>query len=355
MVRPGLVARLSLQAGPHNVEVELDAGEGETVALVGPNGAGKTTIVRAIVGLVTVGTGSHVAIDGTVLDDPERAVFVPPERRPIATVFQDTALLPHLDAVNNVAFGLRHRRGLRRPKARRVARGWLERLGVPDIAHLVPAQLSGGEAQRVALARALAVDARLLLLDEPLAALDAQARVALRRLLRRQLVEAGGARVLVTHDPVDAMALADRVVVLEEGRVVQQGTPHELARRPRSQYVADLVGLNLFRGTARDGVVTLPGGGTLVVAAPLTGEVLAVAHPRAVSLHAARPEGTPRNVWPVLVGDLERGHGRTRLVLDGPVRLVAEVTDSAAAELGAAPGGSFWAALKATEIDVYPA
>lgn len=351
----GLAATLRLQAGALAVSAVLSVGEGATVAVVGPNGAGKTSILRGLAGLLPVGAGSRVTLDGVVLDDPERWVHVPAEQRPVAVVFQDLALFPHLDARDNVAFGLRHRSGLPAAAARARASAWLERVGLGEVAGLRPHQLSGGQAQRVALARALAPEPRLLLLDEPLASLDVQARAGMRALLRSQLASVAGARVLVTHDPVEASALADHIVVVEGGDVTQRGTPAELARSPRTRYIAELVGLNFFRGTARNGVLTLAGGATVVVAGPADGEVVAVAHPHAVALHAARPEGTPRNVWSATVVDVERVDGRARIVLDGPVPLVAEVTDAAAAELGAAPGRPVWASLKATEIDVYPA
>ncbi|HZD02386.1 MAG TPA: TOBE domain-containing protein, partial [Actinomycetes bacterium] len=218
-----------------------------------------------------------------------------------------------------------------------------------------PRALSGGQAQRVALARALATEPRLLLLDEPLAALDAGARVEVRRELRRHLASFEGTRLLVTHDPLEAMTLADRLVVLESGRVTQVGSPAEVSARPRSAYVAELVGLNLFRGRAGGGRIQLEGGGTLVAAGEHHGEVFAAVHPRAVALYRQAPAGTPRNVWPGRVEALDATGDRVRVRVTGPVVVVAEVTPSAVAELDLGSGGTVWAAVKATEVAVYGA
>jgi molybdate transport system ATP-binding protein len=219
----------------------------------------------------------------------------------------------------------------------------------------LPAELSGGQAQRIALARALAMEPGLLLLDEPLSALDVGMRAELRRDLRRLLTSFGGVRLLVTHDPLEAMVLAGRLVVLEGGRVVQSGTHADIAARPRSRYVADLVGVNLLGGDVADGRISLQGGGVLSVPDAGAGRVFAVIHPRAVVLHRARPEGTARNVWPGRVDCLDVEHGRVRVHVVGTPSIVAEVTPGAVAELGLGPGSEVWAAVKATEITVYPA
>jgi molybdate transport system ATP-binding protein len=207
----------------------------------------------------------------------------------------------------------------------------------------------------VALARALATRPRLLLLDEPLAALDASTRQETRRELRRQLESYDGVRVLVTHDPLEAGSLADRLVVVEDGRVVQSGTPAEISARPRSRYVADLVGLNLLRGTGAGDHVDLPGGAVLVAPGAGRGDVLAVVHPRAVALHRRPPDGTPRNVWPGVAGSLDREGDRVRVLVAGPVPIVAEVTAAAVDDLRLAEGGDVWVSVKATEVTVYPA
>ncbi|MGH9233389.1 MAG: sulfate/molybdate ABC transporter ATP-binding protein, partial [Acidimicrobiales bacterium] len=266
--------------------------------------------------------------------------------------------------LDNVAFGLRAR-GLGKAAARERAAALLDRVGLAGQARSRPRALSGGQAQRVALARALATEPRVLLLDEPLAALDASARLHVRAELRRQLASFPGARLLVTHDPVDALVLADRLVVIETGRVTQRGTTAEVARRPRSRYVAELVGLNLLHGTAAgEHTVRLAGGAELTVADPLPGHEVAVAvRPQAVTLHRRPPEGSARNAWPAVVVDLEADHDRVRVQLteraqagtDGASlsAIVAEVTPASVAELGLAPGTDVWATVKAVDLAVY--
>jgi molybdate transport system ATP-binding protein len=207
----------------------------------------------------------------------------------------------------------------------------------------------------VALARALAIDPRLLLLDEPLAALDASARGSVRRDLKRHLASFAGIRIVITHDPLEAIALADRLVILERGRVVQTGSPADVTQRPRSRYVADLVGMNLLRGIAIAGQVALAGGATLQSADAVDGEVFAVVHPRAVALHRARPEGSPRNVWRGRASALDFQGDRVRVRVEGEMPIVAEVTPAAVRELELAEGGEVWVSVKATEITVYPA
>jgi len=324
------------------------------VAVLGPNGAGKTTLLRALAGLLPLDRG-RVELDGQVLEDAAGGIRVPPERRGCGVVFQDYLLFPHLTALENVAFGLRSR-GVGRRAARVAAAGWLDRLGLAGFEEVRPGQLSGGQAQRVALARAMAPDPRLLLLDEPLSALDASTRAQVRRDLVAHLSAFRGARLVVTHDPLEAAALAGRLLVVEGGRLVQSGTPAEVTARPRSRYVADLVGVNLLRGVAGGGMVTLAGGGgVLAVADPVEGDVFAVIHPRAVALHRRHPEGTPRNVWHGEAAGLESLGDRARVRVEGPFPLVAEVTAASVAELKLAAGGPVWASVKATEVSVYPA
>ncbi|MFB9839856.1 sulfate/molybdate ABC transporter ATP-binding protein, partial [Actinoallomurus acaciae] len=217
-----------------------------------------------------------------------------------------------------------------------------------------PRTLSGGQAQRVALARALAVRPRLLLLDEPLSALDVDTRREIRAGLRRHLAEFDGASLLVTHDPLDAMALADRLIVIEEGRVVQEGTPAHIARHPRTDYVARLVGLNLYRGVSAGHDVKLERL-TLSVAESLTGEVFLAFPPSAVALFRTRPEGSPRNLWEAAVGGIEPHGDQVRVHLEGPLPAAADITPAALAELGLAEGDPVWAAVKAAETHAYPA
>jgi molybdate transport system ATP-binding protein len=348
-----LEAVVRMDLGTLALDVAIAARSGQTVVLLGPNGAGKTTVLRVIGGLLALDSG-RVALDGKVLDDPKTGAWVPTEKRSIGYVFQDHALFPHLSALENVAFGLKAR-GVRRSEARHRADAWLERVGVGAQAAARPRALSGGQAQRVALARALVLEPRALLLDEPLAALDATARIDTRRELRRHLDAHDGARVVVTHDPVDAMTLGDRVVVIEAGRVVQAGPLVELRERPRSRYVADLVGVNLYRGSAESGTIRLAQRGELVVATDAVGDVFAVVPPRAVALHRREPEGTPRNVLAGRVEHLDVEGDRVRVIVAGPVPVTAEVTPAAVSELELTAGTPVWASIKATEITVYPA
>ena len=348
-----LEASVQLTLGRLRLKAELAVGTGELVVLLGPNGAGKTTLLRALAGLVALERG-RVVLDGAVLEDTAAGTWVPTERRPVGFVFQDYLLFPHLSALENVAFGLRAR-GLSKAEARRRAAAWLDRVGLAAQATARPRALSGGQAQRVALARAMVSDPRLLLLDEPLAALDAATRTEVRRDLRRHLASFEGTRLLVTHDPLEAMALADRLVVLEGGRVTQTGRPAEVSERPRSGYVAELVGVNLYRGRAEGAAIELEGGGRLIAADGHRGQVFAAVHPHAVALHRHPPEGTPRNSWPGTAAALEVVGDRVRVRMSGTVPIVAEVTPAAANELRLADGGPVWATVKATEVTVYPA
>ncbi|WP_435592405.1 ABC transporter ATP-binding protein [Nocardia sp. bgisy118] len=347
-----LDAEIRVTRGAFSLDLALAAEPGEVVALLGPNGAGKTTALRALAGLLPV-TDGHLRLGERTWDAPP-SVFVPAERREVGVVFQDYLLFAHLSALDNVAFGLRAR-GHRRAEARQRAAEWLDRVGLAEHAHRKPRALSGGQAQRVALARALVTDPRLLLLDEPLAALDASTRLQVRSDLAHHLRDYPGHTVLVTHDPLDAMVLADRLIILEHGRVVQQGPPAEVARQPRSDYVANLVGLNLYRGAARELTVELDGGGELTVAEPADGRVHVAFPPNAVSLHLERPEGSPRNTWPVTIGGIEQHAHTTRVRLDGHPPVLADITPATVAELRLRPGLRLWAAVKATEARTYPA
>lgn len=333
--------------------LDLSIAPGQVVALLGPNGAGKTTALRTLAGLLPV-TDGEIRMDDEVWDQPP-SVFVAPEHRPIGVVFQDYLLFNHLSALENVAFGLRAR-GTPRTVARARAGEWLDKVGLADHHGTKPRGLSGGQAQRVALARALATDPSLLLLDEPLAALDASTRMHIRAELGRHLAAYPGHTLLVTHDPLDAMVLADTLVIVEHGAVVQQGSPAEVARRPRTDYVANLVGLNLYRGTADATTVTLDNGqfGRFTIAEPATGPVHVAFPPAAVSLHQEPPGGSPRNSWPVTVSDIEQHAHTVRVRLDGGPPVLADVTPATVAELHLAPGMPLHATVKATEITTYP-
>jgi molybdate transport system ATP-binding protein len=345
-------ARFSLQQGTFSLSIAMQVAAGETLALLGPNGAGKSTTLRTLAGLHAIDHG-HVRIDGELVDDGSAAAFVPPERRDAGVVFQDHLLFPHLTARDNIAFGLRSR-GLKTRLARAVATAWLQRVDLPNRGDALPAELSGGQAQRVALARALAGKPRLLLLDEPLAAADASARLELRRTLQAQLRTFPGSCLIVAHDLDDALAIADRIAVMENGRIVQSGSIDELGHRPASRYVADLIGLNCFRGVCHDNVLTVDNGATIVVGVAHEGPVIATLHPRAVALFRERPAGSPRNVWRAPIVGTERTVDCIRVRLGGDLPVIAEVTESAVRDLDLDGGGSVWAAIKATEFRVAP-
>ncbi len=340
-----LHAELRVSRAGFSLSLDLTLEPGEVVALLGPNGAGKTTALRALAGLVA--SSSRVAHNGSTWDS------LPAERRPVGVVFQDYLLFAHMTALDNVAFGLRAR-GTRKAEANAVALRWLDQVGLAEFARAKPRMLSGGQAQRVALARALATSPELLLLDEPLAALDASTRLRVRSELGRHLRDYPGHTLLVTHDPLDAMVLADRLVILENGHVVQQGTPRDVVRQPRTDYVAHLVGLNFYRGTASGTEVRLDEGGTLTIAEPAEGPVHVVFPPSAVSLFPSKPDGSPRNTWPAVVSGIEQHAHTTRVDLDGSPTVLADITTATMADLRLQPGTTLWASLKATEIHTYP-
>ncbi len=346
-----LDAHLVVRRPGFGLDVRLRVGPGRVLALLGPNGAGKSTALRALAGLLPL-SGGHVLVDGVDV------TAEPAERRPVGVVFQDYLLFPHLSVVENVAFGPRCQ-GMPARRARRLALDLLAEMGLDGCAAARPRRLSGGQQQRVALARALAVRPRLLLLDEPLAALDAHTRVSVRAQLRRRLAAFAGATVLVTHDPLEAMVLADRVLVLEDGAAVQEGAPAEVARRPRTGYVARLVGVNLYRGRAAGTRVRLAGPpgaeAVLTVAEPREGEVFAAFPPRAVALYRDRPGGSPRNAWPLTVDGVEHFGDQVRVHLTGALEVSADITAAALAELALSPGLRVWAVVKATEVECYPA
>lgn len=347
----GLEARMVVtRSESFRLDIDLSIAPGETAALLGPNGAGKSTAVQALAGLLPLDQG-RITLDDRVLDDTGAGVFVASEDRGVGVVFQDYLLFPHLSVLENIAFGPRARRQ-KREQALTNARSWLEGLGLPGMASRRPGDLSGGQAQRVALGRALATEPRLLLLDEPLAALDVTTRVELRRVLADHLDVFPGPRLLITHDPTEAFLLADRIHVVEEGRITQVGTADDIRLRPRTRYVADLAGSNLVQGTAGDGTVVVDGHRMHIADHDITGPVVMTVHPTAISVHKARPEGSQRNVWPTRIDRLEEMGDRVRLLTATPLPLTVEVTAGAAAALALVEGSEIWLAIKATEIRV---
>lgn len=350
----GLDTKIVVSRGEEfSLEMVLAIRPGHTVALLGPNGAGKSTAVAAIAGLLPIDRG-HIRLGDQVLDDPVADVFVPPERRDVSVVFQDYLLFPHLTVLDNVAFGLRST-GTGKSEARRAARAWLDDLDIGELAAAMPTDLSGGEAQRAAIARALVTRPRLLLLDEPLAALDVTTRARLRRLLADHLDRFPGPRLLITHEPTEAFLLADEIYVLEEGRITQVGTAEDIRLRPRTQYIADLAGANLLTGRATTGMVTVSGFELHAADTRLQGPVLVTIHPRAISVHRRQPEGSPRNTWPTTVTSLEHYGDRVRLQTGKPLPLTAEITPGAAEALALNEGAAIWLSIKATEVSLVAA
>ncbi|SEB54671.1 molybdate transport system ATP-binding protein [Nocardioides exalbidus] len=337
-----------------SVDIAFEVGDGETVALLGPNGAGKSTVLAVAAGLLRPDRG-RVTLDGrplTVRGHRQRDVDVPPHDRHVSLLAQEPLLFPHLSVLDNVAFGPRSR-GRSRAASRDAAMRWLDEVGIAELADRRPRQLSGGQAQRAAVARALASEPRLLLLDEPMAALDVAVTPALRQTLRRVLADR--TVVLVTHDALDALLLSDRVVVIDEGEVVESGPSAEVLARPRSAFTAQLAGLNMLVGTWRsDGVHTAEGHrieGRVVGPAPREGEqAVAVFPPRAVGVYLDRPVGSPRNALEVTISHLEPHSGQIRARADD---LDADITPQAAAELDLAPGSRVHFTVKANEVTVY--
>ena len=352
----GLDCAVSARAGTLELDAALSAQPGRPVALIGANGAGKTTLLRCLAGLHRP-DGGHISVDGTTWFDAAAGVDRPPHRRDVGVVPQHGLLFPHLDVEANVAYGL-HAARLPREEQRRRTGDALERFGLVPLARRKPDTLSGGERQRVALARATVLNPALLLLDEPLSALDAASRSAVRSSLRALLRDRQASTVLVTHDARDALELAADAVVLEAGRVVQAGSPAELAQRPRSAPVAGLMGQNWLPGTAtaRDGEVWTVEAGELRILAvaddsepPALGSpAYVLVDPRDVTLHRERPEGSAQNAVRAAVAGVVDVGGPLRVTLDCRPALVVEITRRGGAALDVVPGAPVWASFKAT-------
>jgi molybdate transport system ATP-binding protein len=357
----GLDAAVVVRRPAFTLDVALTVAAGDVLAVLGPNGSGKSTLLDVLAGLLRPDLG-HVHVGGRALTGPD--VHVPPHRRGVGLLAQQPLLFPHLSALANVAFGPRAQ-GVSRQVALGRAHELLDAVDVGPLADRRPGQLSGGQQQRVALARALAAGPDLLLLDEPLAALDVDTTPAMRGLLRRAIRGSGRTAVLVTHSALDALVLADRVVVLSAGAVVEEGPTREVLARPRSPFAARIAGLDLVPGTACAEGLKTDDGFVISGHAEATGDgepAVAVFPPAAVAVFADRPHGSPRNVVPVRLaavephGDLVRLRAEARA--DGPVwagGLAADVTPAALADLPVEPGAELWFAVKATEVAIHPA
>ena len=309
---------------PGRVTATAVAERGQVVAVIGPNGAGKSSLLRAVAGLVPA-TG-ELRVGG------RSWMPLAVRERAVGMAFQDRLLFPHLTALDNVAFGPRTA-GVAREQARRTAQEWLDRFGVGDLARRKPRQLSGGQAQRVSIARALATDPLVLLLDEPFSGLDIGVAATLRVELSRHLATYDGITLLVTHDAIDALTLADVVWVLDEGRLVQVGPPREVAATPLTRHVARLVGLNV-----------LPDGHRLMSFSPSL-----------VTVSLTEPSGSARHRWPGTVTSLAPHGDAVRLLVSGEHDLLADVTPAAVAELELAPGRVVWLSVKETAVRSYAA
>ncbi|PXY30985.1 sulfate/molybdate ABC transporter ATP-binding protein [Prauserella muralis] len=360
-----LRAELELSRGEFALSTTFDVPAGTVLALLGPNGSGKSTVLGCLAGLLRPDRGA-VTLGGRALTRTPR-VDVPPHRRGVGLLAQDPLLFPHLSVLDNVAFAPRSR-GTSRSRSRELARHWLSEVDAAEFAERRPAQLSGGQAQRVALARALAGEPELLLLDEPLAALDVDAAPAIRGLLRRVLRAAGArsarATVLVTHDPLDALALADHVVVLADGGIVERGVTRDVLAAPRTAFTARIAGLNLVTGTAEGGALRTASGGVVSgVPAPDVvdgGPAVAVFSPGSVAVYPgdAAPAGSPRNSATGVVAALEP-HGpvvrlRTEDGDDWADGVAADLTPAAVAELALEPGTPVWLSVKAAAVAIHP-
>ncbi|MCA9726566.1 MAG: ABC transporter ATP-binding protein [Candidatus Eisenbacteria bacterium] len=353
-----LDAELTHRFREFDLEVRIGAEDASTAVIVGASGSGKTTFLRALAGTLVPDTGT-IRVDDETWLDTARNVRVPPHRRAIGYVPQDYGLFPHLDVFANVAFGLRAG-GDRRDLRRRVEMA-LERVSAGAWAQRKPHELSGGQQQRVALARALVLEPKVLLLDEPLSALDVQTRRTVRVELARLLVTLPCITVLVTHSPLEAMLFGGKIVVMEHGRVTQSGAREDLLQHPKSRYVAEFLGVNLLHGEIverADGIAHVRCGGEIVsVPDPgSVGEVFLTLAPREITLHLERPQGSAQNVFRGSVLEVApeaASSGLVRVALGTDVQLVAEVTSVSAAALGLTVGQQVFAAFKASAVEAY--
>lgn len=351
---------VSVRLAARGLDVGLRVSAGQVLAVLGPNGAGKSTAAQVIAGLLTPDE-AVVRVGDRTLTDTARGVHVAPWDRRVSLLSQDPLLFPHLDALGNVTFAARSRH--RRTPARAAALRWLDALGVADLAGRRPRELSGGQAQRVAIARALAAEPDVLLLDEPLAGLDVTAAAAVRAVLRSVTADTGRPTVLITHDILDVLGLADRVVVVEHGIVTEEGPVTDVLARPRSAFAARLAGVNLVPG-----VLTAPGllagddghgwHGTPGEGLGVGRRAVAVFRPAAVAVYREPPHGSPRNCVRRRIAGLEVTGTAVRVRVDtGPDSggLAADITADAVAELGLTVGQWVWLSVKAQAVGLHPA
>jgi molybdate transport system ATP-binding protein len=338
-----------------SLDVDFTVNEGQCLVLVGPTGCGKTTTLRLIAGLADADEGS-IELDGEFLLDTKRRLSLPPQRRHVGVVFQDYALFPHLSVLRNVTYGAAAR-GVPRAQAEALAREALERVQLPGLEHVKPTQLSGGQQQRVALARALASGARMLLMDEPMSALDPHTRRQVRSELRALISDVGLQTICVTHDVADALTLGDVIGVMKQGKIVQLGDRRELLSQPRDAFVAEFLGINLLSGTARqqeEGLAAVTvGPHTFYSLSDLSGEVMMTFHPSDVSLSLTPPESSAMNVFRGRVSSLSHLGGRTRVTVEDGISIIVELTHSSEERLGLESGKEVYASFKASALQVY--
>ena len=352
--------RLSARLEQRDVDVDVSLADGEVLAVLGPNGAGKSTLLLMIAGLLRPDTG-RIELGGTVLTDTDAGTFVPAHARGVAMLSQRAMLFPHMSVAANVGYAPRCR-GLSRGDARAAARHWLDAVGAADLAARRPAQLSGGQAQRVALARALAAEPALLLLDEPMAALDVTAAPAMRRLLREVLRDSGRTAIIVTHDLLDALAIADKVIVVDRGRIVESGPVRDVLTTPRSEFAATIAGVNLVAGSiTAPGMLRTPWDADFsgISEVPVGAPAIALFRPAAVAVHLSAPHASPRNVIAVTITELDIHDTTVRVrgvdPRDDRTVLAADITAAAAAELDLEPGRSVYFVVKTQEVQLHPA
>ncbi len=351
-----------------HLELSFSAENGKTTVLLGESGAGKSTVLQLLAGLSKPQRGL-IVLNGITYVDSEHNIYRSPQQRPFGYVFQDYALFPHLNVWENICFGLRSQH-LPNGQIKSTVGEALEQVRLTGYEKRRPAQLSGGQQQRVAIARALVLKPELLLLDEPLAALDVQTRREIRQELRQLLRETGITTVMVTHNYLDALVFGEQILVLEQGRLLQQGGQQDLLRYPRSSYVAELVGMNFFQGKLHERQSRLARieleAGEVEVQAMLEEEqgqpgqqISVVVDPRSITLHREGPEGSARNsfqgkILQILPIEQDQGRVRVSLIQElGGLQLTAEITANSAAEMDLMEGQSIYASFKASEARAY--